>query len=104
MHFFPPPNRLLAQLEIDYADGRQETIVTDKSWKGAVAPVVHSEIYSGETYDARLEQKGWENPRFDDSRWTRSEERRVGKEWMSGWWTQNERSEKRNVNDRTRRE
>lgn len=70
MHFFPPPNRLLAQLEIDYADGRHETIVTDKSWKGAVAPVVHSEIYSGETYDARLEQKGWENPRFDDSRWT----------------------------------
>ena len=70
MHFFPPPNRFLAQLEIEYADGRHETVVTDKSWKGAVSPVVHSEIYSGEAYDARLEQNGWKNAGFDDSRWT----------------------------------
>jgi alpha-L-rhamnosidase len=70
MHFFPPPNRFLAQLEIDYADGRHETIVTDGSWKGAVSPVIRSEIYSGEAYDARLEQKGWDKAGFDDSRWT----------------------------------
>ncbi|HXN52522.1 MAG TPA: glycoside hydrolase family 78 protein [Candidatus Acidoferrum sp.] len=70
MHFFPPPNRFLAQLEIEYSDGRRETIVTDRSWKGAVSPVVRSEIYSGEAYDARLEEKGWENTGFDDSRWT----------------------------------
>lgn len=70
MHFFPPPNRFLAQLEIDYADGRHETIVTDGSWKGAVSPVIRSEIYSGEAYDARLEQNGWDKAGFDDSRWT----------------------------------
>jgi alpha-L-rhamnosidase len=70
MHFFSPPNRFLAQLEIEYADGRHETIVTDKSWKGAASPVVRSEIYSGEAYDARLEQKGWKNRGFDDSHWT----------------------------------
>jgi len=70
MHFFPPPNRLLAQLEIEYADGRRETVVSDNSWKGALSPVLHSEIYSGEAYDARLEQKGWKNKAFDDSHWT----------------------------------
>ncbi len=70
MHFFSPPNRFLAQLEIEYADSRHETIETDKSWKGAASPVVRSEIYSGEAYDARLEQKGWKNSGFDDSHWT----------------------------------
>ena len=70
MHFFRPPNRFLAQLQIDYADGRHETVITDGSWKGAVSPVIRSEIYSGETYDARLEQNGWEKPGFDDARWT----------------------------------
>lgn len=69
MHFFPPPNRFLAELEIEYADGRHEAVVTDKSWKGTASPIVHSEIYSGEAYDARLEQKGWKNAGFDDSRW-----------------------------------
>ena len=35
MHFFPPPDRFLAQLELDYADGSRETVVTDGSWKAA---------------------------------------------------------------------
>jgi hypothetical protein len=29
-----------------------------------------SEIYHGETYDARLERSGWDAPGFDDSTWT----------------------------------
>jgi alpha-L-rhamnosidase len=70
MHFFPLPDRFLAQLEIAYANGRHETVSTDQSWKGSASPVVHSEIYSGEEYDARLERQGWENAGFDDSRWT----------------------------------
>jgi alpha-L-rhamnosidase len=69
-HFFPPPDRLLAQLEVAYADGRRDTIISDASWKGSASPILQSEIYAGESYDARLEQKGWENASFDDSRWT----------------------------------
>ena len=69
MHFFPPPDRLLAQLELTYSDGTQETIMTDDSWKGAASPIVESSIYGGEVYDARLEQAGWEYPGFDDSKW-----------------------------------
>jgi len=31
MHFFAPPNRFVAQLELDYTDGSHETVVTDDS-------------------------------------------------------------------------
>jgi alpha-L-rhamnosidase len=69
-HFFAPPDRLLAQLEIDYADGRRETIVSDGTWRGSASPVVASGIYEGEIYDARLEQQAWNTAAFDDSRWS----------------------------------
>lgn len=60
---------LLAQLKIDYADGTSETIVSDQSWKAATGPIVESDIYNGETYDARLEMPGWASVGFDDSKW-----------------------------------
>ena len=69
MHFFPPPDRFVAQLELDYADGSHDTVVTDESWKAAASPILRSDIYGGEVYDARLEQAGWEKPGFDDSKW-----------------------------------
>jgi len=69
MHFFPPPNRFVAQLELDYADGSHDTVITDESWKATVSPIVRSDIYAGEVYDARLEQAGWQTPAFDDSSW-----------------------------------
>ena len=56
MHFFPPPNRFIAQLELAYADGTRETLVTDESWKAAASPILQSTIYAGEVYDARLER------------------------------------------------
>lgn len=67
--FQPPPTRLLAQLEIQYADGTHDTIVTDEAWKTAASPILHSEIYSGETYDARNETADWNAPSFDDRKW-----------------------------------
>ena len=69
MHFFPPPNRFLAQLEVDYADASHGTFVTDESWKAAASPIVQSEIYAGEVYDARLENEGWAAKGFNDSSW-----------------------------------
>jgi alpha-L-rhamnosidase len=69
VHFFAPPDRFLAQLEVDYADGSHETVVTDDSWKVAAAPIVRSDIYGGEVYDARLESAGWEKIGFDDATW-----------------------------------
>lgn len=68
--FLPPPTRLLAQLRIDYSDGSSETVSTGSHWKTAPAPILHSEIYAGEVYDARLEQPGWDKPGFKDGSWT----------------------------------
>ncbi len=60
---------LLAQLEIEYADGAVERVVTDDSWRAATGPILASSIYDGETYDARLERVGWSSPGFDATDW-----------------------------------
>ena len=70
MHFFSPPDRFIAQLEIDYTDGSHETVLTDDSWKAAASAIVRSDIYAGEFYDARREQMNWKQTGFDDSKWT----------------------------------
>jgi len=60
---------MIARLQLNYADGRTETVVTDASWKSSPSPITFSSIYSGEDYDASLEQPGWDQPGFDDSGW-----------------------------------
>jgi alpha-L-rhamnosidase len=60
---------LLAQLEIEYADGATERLVTDESWKAAAGPILLSGIYEGETYDARLEMDGWSQAGYADQAW-----------------------------------
>lgn len=70
MHFFPPPDRFMAQLELNYNDGSHDTIITDQSWKAAASPIVRSDVYGGEVYDARSEQSEWDKANFDDSRWS----------------------------------
>lgn len=52
---FGPPT-LLFRLHVDYADGRQEDIVSDNSWLWARSPITFNSIYGGEDYDARLEK------------------------------------------------
>lgn len=60
---------LLAQLELIYANGTTERIVTDESWRSATGPILSSDIYDGETYDARLERPGWSEFGYDDAGW-----------------------------------
>ncbi len=67
--FYGEVPALFAQLEIDYTDGSRDTISTDKSWKASTGPILTTELYMGEHYDARLEQKGWDRAKFDDSNW-----------------------------------
>lgn len=59
----------ILQLEIDYADGSRETVVTDDSWRSSTGPILKSDIYNGETYDARLELGGWDKAGFADDQW-----------------------------------
>ncbi|MDX1936764.1 MAG: family 78 glycoside hydrolase catalytic domain [Flavihumibacter sp.] len=60
---------LLYQLQIDYADGSTAVIGSDGSWKSNTGPIQYAEIYNGETYDARLEKKGWAAAGFNDADW-----------------------------------
>src|SRR5207249_4305374 len=60
---------LLAQIVLRYADGHQQVIGTGKGWKAATGPILWSDIYDGESYDARLEKQGWSRPGYDDSGW-----------------------------------
>jgi alpha-L-rhamnosidase len=60
---------LLIQIDVTYADGSRETIGSDGQWKASVGPIVMSEIYHGETYDARLEKNGWTEATFNDRDW-----------------------------------
>ena len=62
--------RLLLQLEITYADGSTETVVTDGKWKAATGPITANNLYAGENYDARLEHLGWASGGFNDSDWS----------------------------------
>ncbi|HEV2670996.1 MAG TPA: family 78 glycoside hydrolase catalytic domain, partial [Gemmatimonadales bacterium] len=59
------------QLEIIYQDGKIERVVSDSLWKTATGPIQASDIYGGETYDARLERTGWAAVPYDDSQWAR---------------------------------
>ncbi len=56
---FPGPDLLRAQLEMTFVDGTKQTVTTDTTWKAAASPILSSEIYAGEAYDARLAQAGW---------------------------------------------
>ncbi|WP_165043562.1 glycoside hydrolase family 78 protein [Dysgonomonas sp. ZJ709] len=56
-------------LRITYTDGSVEVIPTERDWKTSSGAVVFNSIYTAEHYDARLEQKGWNTPSFDDSQW-----------------------------------
>jgi alpha-L-rhamnosidase len=66
---FPGPDLLRAQLELTFADGSHQLIATDSSWETAASPILSSEIYGGEAYDARLAQAGWETA-HDNAAWT----------------------------------
>jgi len=60
---------LLLQIEIVYEDGSKEFVLSDNSWKVSTGPILSSEIYDGEAYDARLEKEGWDKAGYDDKSW-----------------------------------
>ncbi|SDD79579.1 alpha-L-rhamnosidase [Niabella drilacis] len=68
--FYGKDIALLLQLRVDYADGTQETIVSDSSWKSATGAITYSEIYNGETIDARKDRTGWMLAGYRDEDWT----------------------------------
>src|SRR5208282_3289883 len=63
------PQKAIAQIRLEYADGSVEIIGTDENWRVAPGPITSSSIYSGEDFDARLVQNGWNKIAFDNSKW-----------------------------------
>ena len=62
--------KAIAQIRLEYADGSVALIGTDERWRLAPGPVTFSSIYGGEDFDARRVPTGWNQPGFDDSKWS----------------------------------
>ena len=56
---------LLAQLKITYTDGTTTRVTTDNTWQAGRGGLQTTGIYDGETYDARLDKPGWDQPGFN---------------------------------------
>jgi hypothetical protein len=63
------PLRAIAQLRLEYADGRTQFVGTDANWRTLAGPVVGGGEYGGEDYDARLLPQGWDRPGFSGRAW-----------------------------------
>ncbi|MCX6997428.1 MAG: family 78 glycoside hydrolase catalytic domain [Kiritimatiellaeota bacterium] len=61
--------QMLLQLDITYADGTRQRIVSDETWKVSDGPICWDQLRMGVTYDARREHPGWDKAGFDDSAW-----------------------------------
>lgn len=76
-NLFHPPTRanygkqlsMICQLEIVQNNGERELITSNPHWQTAIGPIRSSDIYDGETYDARKEMPGWNKTGFDSKRW-----------------------------------
>jgi len=70
---YGPSPVLFYQQHIYYDDGSEEIIFSDTTWKTDVSPIIFDDIYDGEHYDARLEQNGWDQGLFNDSKWKQAD-------------------------------
>ena len=58
-----------AQLDIQFADGSHQLVVTDDSWTSGPSAVLANELYDGETIDARRLDDAWKHPGFTAADW-----------------------------------
>lgn len=71
----------LMQMTVRFADGSEKEFLTGTDdWQGADSPVVFSEIYDGEIYDARLELPGW-NEETENADGDKKEASQVRENW-----------------------
>jgi len=69
-NFYGSDIALLFQMNITYSDGTKDIVISDGNWKSTTGAIIFSEIYNGETIDARKEKKGWSLPDYNDSGWS----------------------------------
>jgi alpha-L-rhamnosidase len=61
--------QLLVQLHVRYRNGEKVILSTDDTWRATAGPIIFSDLYMGELYDARRELPGWDRPDCDESTW-----------------------------------
>lgn len=61
---------VLANLILTYDDDATDVISTDQSWLTSTGPYLYNSLYSGDVYDARMEEDGWKSANFDDGHWS----------------------------------
>lgn len=66
-------NSILAQLEVEYQDGRIDRILTDDSWTCSTGPIIESDFMMGEIFDEGRHERLWDQPHFDDAHWLPAE-------------------------------
>jgi alpha-L-rhamnosidase len=68
--FYGNDRRLIAQLVVELADGSQQMIATDGSWKiNPDSHILAADNFVGQIIDARKQIHGWELAGFDDAEW-----------------------------------
>jgi len=61
--------RLRLDLRVAYADGTDEIVASDPTWRVGDGPTRFDSYYLGETFDARRDLPGWREAGFDDHAW-----------------------------------
>ena len=61
--------RARVTLTVEFEDGRTRRLSTGGDWLATESPLVENDIYDGERYDARREERGWAAPDFDAGDW-----------------------------------
>ena len=59
--------KLILRLQMEFADGTKDAVISDTSWTTAAGPITVSNIYGGEDFDARKELAGWDKAGFTDA-------------------------------------
>ena len=53
---------VIAQLEVAYADGHRQLVITDETWLAGPSATLANDLYDGQTIDARLVDDTWLRP------------------------------------------
>ncbi|MFT3946084.1 MAG: family 78 glycoside hydrolase catalytic domain [Agriterribacter sp.] len=61
--------QMICEIHVTYKDGSKDIIKSDQTWKTSTGPLLFDNIHIGATYNARLEQKGWNTAGFNDASW-----------------------------------
>ncbi len=64
-----PPIAIIGDIDITYEDGTEEKIETDETWKTKRSTILYTDIYHGETIDARFNDKKGVNAKF--TKWSK---------------------------------